>query len=311
MLTEEQLHERFPWTAELAFNTSMTKKDVDEKTVPDGVVLLGYKTEKGVEKVHRFNTCAATPAPAACTTPVSGSLAHLVGLSGNNAGEILPKLLMAKLQMIESGVAYGQQISRLLWNPNLRLSHARRTRRSTFPTLQPSRVRLSPLSAEPEQPGTWTSRSVERCTRWSARLSSASTSFESPHKLAEDSPYRTFSPPSDQARVSLTAPAPLDGTQDPAAGHQGGGPQEVEEEGRSHGCVDHHQAQEEAEGVDHLVRGLGVPGALPWVLIVASSLTWWLVARKSPAYILWSLWRFGRVEWERLLSEMTYNFPDL
>ena len=80
MLTEEQLHKRFPWTTELAFNMSMTKKDVDEKAgTPDGVVLLGHKTEKGVEKVHRFNTCAATPAPAACTTPVSGSLSRLVG----------------------------------------------------------------------------------------------------------------------------------------------------------------------------------------------------------------------------------------
>ena len=111
MLTEEQLHERFPWTAELAFNTSMTKKDVDEKTVPDGVVLLGYKTENGKEKVHRFNT-------------------------GNNAGEIMPKLLMAKFQMIESGVVSGNEMSRLLWSPNLRLSTASRPPHAGAPSFR-------------------------------------------------------------------------------------------------------------------------------------------------------------------------------
>ena len=111
MLTEEQLHERFPWTAELAFNTSMTKKDVDEKTVPDGVVLLGYKTENGKEKVHRFNI-------------------------GNNAGEILPKLLMAKFQMIESGVVYGNEMSRLLWSPTLRLSTASRPPHAGAPSFR-------------------------------------------------------------------------------------------------------------------------------------------------------------------------------
>ena len=111
MLTEEQLHERFPWTAELAFNTSMTKKDVDEKTVPDGVVLLGYKTENGKEKVHRFNT-------------------------GNNAGEIMPQLLMAKFQMIESGVVYGNEMRRLLWSPNLRPRTASRPPHAGAPSFR-------------------------------------------------------------------------------------------------------------------------------------------------------------------------------
>ena len=39
---------------------------------------------------------------------------------------------MAKFQMIESGVVYGNEMSRLLWSPNLRLSTARRTPRTLY-----------------------------------------------------------------------------------------------------------------------------------------------------------------------------------
>ena len=86
MLSEEELHTRFPWTAGLAFNTTMVKKDVDEKSVPDKVVLIGTKTEKGEEKIHRFNL-------------------------GNNLGEIMPNLLFNKLKVIESGRTFGNALS--------------------------------------------------------------------------------------------------------------------------------------------------------------------------------------------------------
>ena len=177
---------------------------------------------------------------------------------------------MAKFQMIESGVVFGGELSGPLRNRNLRLGTAR-----CAPALHLSDSATLTRASPPPFLGTRTAWDVDESEREKMYAMVREAQLRehvvrvSTKVGGGSSPPRTFSPPSDQASASLTAPAPLDGTQDPTAGHQGGGPQEVEEEGRG-GGVDHHQAQEEAEGVDRLLRGLVVPGALSWVLIAAS-----------------------------------------
>ena len=82
MLDENELHERFPWTASLVFNTEMKKGGFSEKHVPSDSYLVGSKKTKGVPVEHRW-------------------------VVGNEQGEILPAFLLCKLQAIESGKAFG------------------------------------------------------------------------------------------------------------------------------------------------------------------------------------------------------------
>lgn len=133
MLSFDELHQRYPFTAELQFNMTMKKASVDEKSVPDDVCIFGYKTVDGDEKVHRFNC-------------------------GNNDGEILPLLLFSKFKLIESGMAWGKQISTLPQNSNRRFD-----------------LLLTPAPRTSRQPGMSTKTSVTGSTRWRARRSFAST----------------------------------------------------------------------------------------------------------------------------------------
>jgi len=79
----EDLHENHPFVQDITFNETMLKKEFNEKNVPDSSCLFGVK-ENGKE--HRF-------------------------VIGNEQGEILPKLLFAKFKMIESGQAFGKEIT--------------------------------------------------------------------------------------------------------------------------------------------------------------------------------------------------------
>jgi hypothetical protein len=82
-MCEDELHSEHPWTASLEFNELMLKKEIDEKEVPDGSCLLGTKKDG---TTHRF-------------------------VVANEQGEILPKLLFQKLVTIESGKAFGRDLT--------------------------------------------------------------------------------------------------------------------------------------------------------------------------------------------------------
>lgn len=79
----EDLHEEYPFTEELVFNQTMKKKDFNQKKVPDESCLIGTKKDG---KIHRF-------------------------VIGNEQGEILPQLLNAKWQCIESNKVYGNPMT--------------------------------------------------------------------------------------------------------------------------------------------------------------------------------------------------------
>lgn len=82
-MSEEGLHDEYPWVESLTFNITMTKKEFNEAKVPDASCLFGTKQDGST---HRF-------------------------VVGNEQGEILPKLLFAKFQMIESGKTYGKKLT--------------------------------------------------------------------------------------------------------------------------------------------------------------------------------------------------------
>ena len=83
LMPQQKLHEKYPWVADVVFNETMTKKEFNEKLVPDESCLLGTKPDG---KRYRF-------------------------VVGNEQGEILPKFLMAKFKMIESGVVWGNPLT--------------------------------------------------------------------------------------------------------------------------------------------------------------------------------------------------------
>ena len=88
LMDPSALHDRFPWTAKLVFNESMMKSELDEKKIkeeggaPKTSTILGDKDGE----VHRW-------------------------VIGNEAGEILPKFLLAKFITIESGKVFGRPTS--------------------------------------------------------------------------------------------------------------------------------------------------------------------------------------------------------
>merc|ERR1712170_20345 len=93
LMTAEELHAAYPWSEDLKFNETMLKKGVDEKAVK----AAGAKAaEEGREYIS-------------CIYGVKNEK-RFCFVVGNEAGEILPKFLMAKLIMIESGIAYGNPI---------------------------------------------------------------------------------------------------------------------------------------------------------------------------------------------------------
>ena len=88
LMDASALHDRFPWSAKLVFNESMMKSELDEKKIkeeggaPKTSTILGDKDGE----VHRW-------------------------VIGNEAGEILPKFLLAKFITIESGKVFGRPTS--------------------------------------------------------------------------------------------------------------------------------------------------------------------------------------------------------
>ena len=87
MMTAEELHAAHPFTATIKFNLSMTKMQFNEKAVKR----------------------AASPASCILGTAKDGSSHSWV--VGNEAGEVLPKFLMAKLIAIESGKVWGNSVT--------------------------------------------------------------------------------------------------------------------------------------------------------------------------------------------------------
>ena len=84
MMNADELHEAHPWTAQLSFNQAQLKKEIDEKAI-----------KKAASPSSCILGCAADGSPHSWVV-------------GNEAGELLPKFLMAKLQVIESGKVYGR-----------------------------------------------------------------------------------------------------------------------------------------------------------------------------------------------------------
>ena len=88
LMDASALHLAFPWTSDLVFNESMMKSELDEKKIkekdgaPKTSTILGDKDGE----VHRW-------------------------IIGNEAGEILPKFLLAKFITIESGKVFGNKTS--------------------------------------------------------------------------------------------------------------------------------------------------------------------------------------------------------
>ena len=77
MMNETELHSEYLWTSALTFNTSMTKKEINEKSIkagnaPEASTILGDKAGA----THRW-------------------------VIGNEAGEVLPRFLMQKFIVIE------------------------------------------------------------------------------------------------------------------------------------------------------------------------------------------------------------------
>ena len=64
MLDENELHERFPWTASLVFNTEMKKGGFSEKHVPSDSYLVGSKKTKVVMADEAVANKAAAAAKA-------------------------------------------------------------------------------------------------------------------------------------------------------------------------------------------------------------------------------------------------------
>ena len=149
MLSASALHDEFPWTADLAFNSSMTKGQFDEKAIPDASCIMGSKA--GVE--HRY-----------CV--------------GNEQGEILPKFLMAKLVVIESGKTFGRP-STIVTNDSERDRLFAMVREAQIRGIQPLAIKEEkkkrPRAPAPEEGGPTTKKTgqpqdveeeveeVERC----------------------------------------------------------------------------------------------------------------------------------------------------
>ena len=72
-MSADELHEAYPFTVDLIFNTVMTKKEFHEKKVPDASCLFG--TEKDGTTAHRF-------------------------VIGNEQGEILPQVSQCQVDHV-------------------------------------------------------------------------------------------------------------------------------------------------------------------------------------------------------------------
>ena len=81
-LSAGALHARFPFTVELKFNTTMTKKSGYSESQAKKVAASFLHGTKANGKPHQW-------------------------VFGNQFGEVLPKFLMIKWQTIESGIAFG------------------------------------------------------------------------------------------------------------------------------------------------------------------------------------------------------------
>lgn len=85
LLSADELHEQYGFTAELVFNETMTKKEFNEKNVPPASILEGTKGKD--DKIETYSW-----------------------VIGNEQGEILPKFLMNKLVAIESNKVFGKEL---------------------------------------------------------------------------------------------------------------------------------------------------------------------------------------------------------
>ena len=83
LLSSGALHAEFPWTADLVFNERMKKGEFSEKAIKD----------------------AGAPATS-CIFGDKDGRSH-AWVVGNEQGEVLPKILMAKLITIESSKVFG------------------------------------------------------------------------------------------------------------------------------------------------------------------------------------------------------------